>query len=104
VDATVHLQISCGSEALTLERDNSFVRVRITDELGNPDPWRTEGTWSTEGSMLTMETEWEGTDADNLQPVDPPGIFPFAWSVSETTLTLWFPFAADTLTSTYVRK
>jgi hypothetical protein len=45
-----------------------------------------------------------GTDADNLQPVDPPDIFPFAWSVAETTLTMSFPFAADTLTSTYARK
>ena len=103
VEVTSTLQINCTSEALSFRGDDSFVRVQTTDELGDPFDWREEGNWSTEGSELTMTTEREGTDADNLQQVDPPDTFVFEWSVSESTLTRSFPLGEEVLAATYER-
>jgi hypothetical protein len=67
--------------------------VDTTDEYADPYDWRTEGTWSTQEDILTVTLTEEGPDADNLQPIDPPDVFPWMWSISGDTLTLgWTAF------------
>ena len=79
----------CGTNVQTYNADGTFVAIRTTDEFGDPDNWRWEGMWSTEGSTLTWRTTKEGPDGDNLQPLDPPATSTNTWSVSGDTLALW---------------
>jgi hypothetical protein len=55
------------------------------------DPVRGEGTWSTQGSILTLTRMRAGPDVDNLQPFDPPRTTDFRWSVSGDTLAVSVP-------------
>jgi hypothetical protein len=54
-------------------------------------PERGEGTWSTQGSILTWTTTMAGPDIDNLQPLDPPRTTTWSWNVSGDTLAISFP-------------
>jgi hypothetical protein len=80
--------VSCGTGATTFNADGTFVEVQTTDEFGDLFDWRTEGTWSTEGSALTLTYRQEGPDADHLEPIDPPETWSASWSVSGDALTL----------------
>ena len=88
IELTATQSVSCGTEATTFNPDGTFVQVETTDELGDPFDWRSEGTWSTQGSTLTLTVTQEGPDADNLQPIDPPETQSATWSLSGTTLSL----------------
>jgi hypothetical protein len=87
------ISVSCSTGTVMFEEDGSFVQVDTTDEYADPYDWRTEGTWSTQEDILTVTLTEEGPDADNLQPIDPPDVFPWMWSISGDTLTLgWTAF------------
>jgi len=88
IEITDTLSVSCSTQATTFNADGTFVEVETTDELGAPFDWRSEGTWSTQGSTLMLTFTKEGPDADSLQPIDPPETQSGTWSVSGTTLTL----------------
>lgn len=96
--------VSCGTEAVTFNTDGTVVQVETTDELGDPFDWRSEGTWSTQGSTLTLTLTQEGTDADNLQPLDPPETSSGTWSVSGNTLTLSVTAPSATVIGTLDRR
>jgi Lipocalin-like domain len=96
--------VSCGTEASTFNADGTFVEVQTTDELGDPFDWRIEGTWSTEGSTLTLTYRQEGPDADNLEPIDPPETVSASWSVSGNTLTTSIQFGLVTVTGTAEKR
>ena len=80
--------VSCGTQTNTFNSDGTFVEIQTTDELGDPDPFRSEGTWSTNGDMLSITYTMEGPDEDSLQPLVPPETQTATWSVAGTTLTL----------------
>ncbi len=80
--------LTCGTLAHTFNADGTFVSIWTTDEFGDPYNWRREGTWSTEGSTLTLTTTKEGRDGDNLQRLHRPRTSTQTWSVSGDTLTL----------------
>jgi hypothetical protein len=82
--------VSCGTQSTTFDADGTFFEVETTDELGDPYDYRTEGTWSTQGSSLTLTYTAEGPDEDSLQPIEPPETETATWSVSGTTLTVSF--------------
>ena len=88
IELTATQSVSCGTQATAFNADGTFADVQTTDELGNPFDWRVEGTWSTQGSTLTLTSTQEGPDADNLQPIDPPETQSATWSLSGTTLSL----------------
>jgi hypothetical protein len=83
--------VSCGTESITLNSDGTLIDIETTDELGDPYDYRTEGTWSTAGSTLTLTYTAEGPDEDNLQPIDPPQVETSTWSLTGTTLTVSIP-------------
>ena len=74
--------ISCGTTVVTFNGDGTYVSVDTTDELGVPFNERTEGTWSTEGNILTITEMEEGPDENNLEPIDPTEPLSLTWSVS----------------------
>jgi hypothetical protein len=96
--------VSCFTQAVTFNTDGTFVGVQTTDELGDPFDWRNEGTWSTEGSTLTLTYLQEGPDADNLEPIDPPETGSASWSVSGSTLTMSTQFGPYTATGTWEKR
>ena len=56
IEITDTLSVSCGTQATTFNADGTFADVQTTDEFGAPFDWRSEGTWSTQGSTLTLAT------------------------------------------------
>ncbi|MDH3625685.1 MAG: hypothetical protein OES69_11195 [Myxococcales bacterium] len=50
--------------------------------------FRSEGTWSTQGTALTLTYRQEGEDENSLQPIDPPVTESAMWSVAGSTLTV----------------
>ena len=80
--------VSCGTEATTLRGDGTFVEIETTDELGDPFNWRSEGTWTTQGSTLSLTYLQEGPDEDNLQAINPPKSESVTWSIAGSTLTI----------------
>jgi len=78
---------------ITFNADGTYVLVIITD------PVRGEGTWSTQGSILTLTRTKVGPDVDNMQPFDPPRTTEYGWSVSGDTLAVSLPG-----TTSYWRK
>lgn len=81
-------EVSCPTGATTFNSDGTFVEIETTDEFENPSSFWSEGTWSTQGSTLTLTFTQEGPDENNLQPVDPPETESAMWSVAGTTLTI----------------
>lgn len=104
IQLTEDISVSCATETLTLQEEGSLVQVQTTDEYGDPYDWRTEGTWSTSGDILTVTLTEEGPDADNLEPIDPPDVFPWMWSVSGDTLTLGWTAFGFTVEGTFERQ
>ena len=96
--------VSCFTQAITFNTDGTFVGVQTTDEFGDPFDWRNEGTWSMEGSTLTLTYLQEGPDADNLEPIDPPETGSASWSVSGDTLTISTQFGPHTVTGTWDKR
>ena len=88
VDLNATQSVSCGTQTDTFDSDGTFVEIQTTDELGDPDPFRSEGTWSTNGNMLSITYAMEGPDESSLQPLVPPETQTGTWSVAGTTLTL----------------
>lgn len=88
IDLNATESISCGTQTDTFNSDGTFVEIQTTDELGDPDPFRSEGTWSTDGNMLTITYLRDGPDENNLTPLVPPETQTGTWSVAGTTLTL----------------
>jgi hypothetical protein len=80
--------VSCGTEATTFNSDGTFVEVETTDEFGNEINFRSEGTWLTQGSTLTITYLREGPDENSLQPLNPPETESVTWSVAGGTLTI----------------
>ncbi len=80
--------VSCGTQETTFNSDGTFVEIETTDELGDPFDFRSEGTWSTQGSTLTLTYRQEGEDENSLQPVEPPVTESAMWSVAGNTLTV----------------
>jgi hypothetical protein len=80
--------IACGTNTHTFNADGTCVGIRTTDQFGDPDVWRWEGTWFTRGSSLTMTTTKEGPDGGDLQPTDPPRTTINTWGVSGDTLAI----------------
>jgi hypothetical protein len=79
--------VSCGTQTETFNSDGTFVEIETTDELGVPYDYRTEGTWSTQGSTLSLTYKREGPDENSLQPIEPPETQNGTWNVSGSTLT-----------------
>jgi hypothetical protein len=104
IDLSDTSSVSCGTEASTFNADGTFVEVQTTNELGDPFDWRNEGTWSTEGSTLTLTYLQEGPDADNLEPIDPPETVSASWSVSGSTLTVSIQLGLVTVTGTSEKR
>lgn len=77
----------CSTTVVAFNADGTYVSIDTTDELGNPFDERTEGTWSTDGNMLTITETMEGPDAGNLDPIDPLEPISLTWSVSANRLT-----------------
>jgi len=97
--------IACGTDVLSFNADGTFVLATTTDQFGDPHNWRWEGTWSTQGSTLTLTTTKEGPDGDNLQPLDPPPTTTTSWSVSGDTLAFFWPVTgAPTVVTWYWEK
>ena len=88
IEITDTLSASCDTQATSFNADGTFAEVQTTNEFGEPFDWRSEGTWSTQGSTLTLTFTHEGPDADSLQPIDSPEPQSATWSVSGSTLTL----------------
>jgi len=65
--------------------DGTYVIAMITP------PLRGEGIWSTQGEMLTLTRLRAGPDVNSLEPLDPPRITTFRWSVSGDTLAMSVP-------------
>lgn len=80
--------VSCGTEASILNADGTFVEIETTDELGDPFNWRSEGTWTTQGSTLSLTYLQEGPDEDNLQAINPPKSESVTWSIAGSALTI----------------
>jgi hypothetical protein len=80
--------VSCGTQETTFNSDGTFVEIETTDELGDLFNFRSEGTWSTQGSALTLTYRQEGEDENSLQPIDPPVTESAMWSVAGSTLTV----------------
>ena len=97
--------IGCGTDVLSFNADGTFALWSTTDQFGDPYNWRFEGTWSTQGSTLTLTTTKEGPDGDNLQPLEPPPTTTTPWSISGDTLTLFGPVTgAPTAVTWYWEK
>lgn len=97
-------ELECGTATLSLAEAGTLTIVETTDEMGAPDDYRHEGIWRTEGDRLTLVLSAGGTDADNLEPIDPPDEVSGTYTVSSDTLT-WSDTdeSGDTLTSSYRR-
>jgi hypothetical protein len=102
IQVSEDISVSCATGTLTFQEDGSVVQVETTDEYGDPYDWRAEGTWSTSGEILTVTITEEGPDAEHLQPIDPPDVFPWMWSVSGDTLTLGWTAFGLTAEATFV--
>ena len=104
IQVTEDISVSCATETLTFQEGGSLLQVQTTDEYGDPYDWRTEGTWSTNDDLLTVMLTKEGPDADNLQSIDPPDVFPWMWSVSADTLTLGWTAFGFSVEGTFQRQ
>lgn len=93
----------CSSQTTSFMSDGSFITVRTTDELENPEDSRREGIWSTNGDELTMAITREGPDADNLQVLNPAETYLLQGSVSGNTLMRSCSSDFGTVTSAYAR-
>lgn len=83
--------VSCGTEYFTLSSNGTFAEIETTDELGNPFEYRSEGSWATNGSTLTLTYLREGPNESNLDPINPPDVQSGTWSVSGTSLMVSIP-------------
>jgi hypothetical protein len=104
IEVTDEISVACFTDAFTFNADNTFVRTTTTDEYGDPYDWRDEGTWSVNGTLLTITTTREGEDADHLEPVDPPTQEVATWSVSGDTLTMVIHWGDLDVTGTFQRR
>jgi hypothetical protein len=77
---------ACPEGSFSYSADGTFVAVAAAS--ANDPAYRGEGTWSTVDDTLTMTYVLQGSDADNLVPVEPPESWVAKWSVSGTTLEL----------------
>lgn len=80
--------VSCGTTAVSLNADGTYISIDTTDEFGNVFNERTEGTWSTSGNELTITETRQGPDASSLVPINPAEVTTVTWSVSGNVLTL----------------
>jgi len=104
IEVTETISVACFTDAFTFNADNTFVLTTTTDEYGDPYDWREEGTWSVEGTLLTITTTREGSDADHLEPVDPPRQEVGTWSISGDTLTVSTHWEDLNVASTFQRQ
>jgi hypothetical protein len=80
--------VSCGTTAVSFNADGTYIAVDTTDELGNPFNERTEGTWSTSGTSLTITETMQGPDAASLVPINPVEPRTLTWSITANVLTV----------------
>ena len=104
IDLTPTSSVGCGTESWTFNADGTIVVVQTTDEAGDPEPWRVEGTWFTQGNVLTVTLRQQGPDASNLQPIEPPETSSGTWSISGTTVTVVTVDDGVTVTGTFEKQ
>ena len=80
--------VECSAGFVTFNADGTYFSIETTDALGNPSNLRTEGTWSTDGNILTTTDTHEGPDGGTLDPIDPPESSDVEWSISGNTLSI----------------
>lgn len=104
IQLTEDIAVSCSTETLAFHQDGTLVQVQTTDEYGDPYDWRTEGTWSVDDDLLAVTLTKQGPDANSLEPIEPPEIFIWMWSVSKDTLTLGWTTLGATVEGTFERQ
>lgn len=82
--------VDCGTGSLTFNADGTYVSVETTDSSGAPSNYREEGTWSTQGTALTLTCVRETGDDGTLGPCGDPDPQTGTWNVSGNALSIVF--------------
>lgn len=99
IELTATEAVSCGTETLMLNADGTFSQVETTEEAGDPFDYRTEGNWTAGDTILTLFYRREGTDVNNLQPIEPTQVVNALWGLDGATLTIWMPTLSPPFTN-----